>query len=141
MADPAELAMIEQAFAAGYQADQDRQGWMRDHPGEGIAIGWTPEPDAFGRQPRGLGYELPPADIPVFSGPEPGRVPRPVPTPVAFDASAPPSLTGSTHSWGYDAGYAGTEPAGRGSPVAYLGLGEDASPPRRNLFSRLLRRR
>ena len=120
------------ALAAAMQAADERQRYYTARPGEGVPIGFDPPADPWRPAPAGLGYSRPPRPDAIYEADKPGLVPHVLPVPLAFDASAPESVTGSTHGWGI-------RPAG-GDSVAYVGLG-DAGPPRRSLFSRLLGRR
>jgi len=133
MMDPAELAKTQAAFERGYQADRERQAYYQEHAG--VPIGWDAPPDTTGLRPRGLGYSAGVDPVAVYEGPRVGLSPVVVPTPEAFDLSAPASVTGSVHSWGQ---VPGPDVGNPGGGLVYLGTGE---PPRRSLLDRLLGRR
>jgi hypothetical protein len=133
--DPADLAGITAAFERGYADADERQRYYQQHAG--VPIGWDAEPDSGGLAPAGLGYSRPPRPDAVYEADVPGLAPHVLPVPLAFDASAPPSVTGSSHAWGQVLSPGSGNP---GSLIIYAGVGDEPAPRRGSLFRRLLGR-
>jgi hypothetical protein len=136
MVAPEDLAAAEAAFQRGYEADRLRQQYYQANAG--VPCGWDPPLDSTGLAPAGLGYSRPPRADAVYEGPQVGANPVMVPTPEAFDLSAPASVTGSVHHWGQ---VPGPDVGGPGGGIVYAGLGDGPAPPRRSLLQKLLGRR
>jgi hypothetical protein len=68
--NPEQIAATREAVDLGMQTAQEYWQSAAANPGVGLSVALPSEPDALGRTPQGLGFDLPP-DVPALRKPEP----------------------------------------------------------------------